>query len=57
MTHDKDYSLTLIELNQQLALFSKAARHNRWDEAFAISAKVFELGYELRKYSEKKVRP
>ena len=48
----KDYSLLMIELNQALEKYSKAARHNRWAEAFELSAIIFERGYELRKYAE-----
>ena len=47
MTTDKDYSATLIELDQETNKFRSAARYNKWEEARVHAYKVNALSIEL----------
>ena len=55
MTTDKDYSATLIELDQETNKFRSAARYNKWREALDHANTINDLSVELLRISFKYV--
>lgn len=47
MSTDKDYSATLIELDQETNKFRSVARYNQWDKARVNAFKINALSIEL----------
>ncbi len=53
---NKDYSLILIRIDQNLALYTRAARHGRWAEAHEVALKMFALSHEAVLAAEREIQ-